>query len=45
VCKVTRLGRARFLDYLAVLDRVVRDAAMAVEAARGPSPLPGLAPA
>lgn len=26
-CRLTRLGRQRYLDYLAVLERVVRDAA------------------
>ncbi len=26
-CRLTAAGRARFLDYLAVLERVVRDAA------------------
>jgi len=41
--KITREGRKRFLDYLAVLDQVVRDAAAAARA--GDSPLPGLAPA
>ena len=43
LCKITREGRARFLDYLAVLDQVVRDAAAAARTAGGESPLPGLA--
>jgi DNA-binding MarR family transcriptional regulator len=30
VCRITDLGRARYLDYLAVLEQVVRDAARAV---------------
>jgi len=30
-CRLTRNGRRRFLDYLAVLERLVRDAAKAVE--------------
>jgi DNA-binding transcriptional ArsR family regulator len=28
-CRLTRIGRRRFLDYLAVLERLVRDAAKA----------------
>jgi DNA-binding transcriptional ArsR family regulator len=28
-CKLTRVGRRRFLDYLSVLERLVRDAAQA----------------
>jgi DNA-binding transcriptional ArsR family regulator len=28
-CRLTRIGRRRFLDYLAVLERLVRDAASA----------------
>jgi DNA-binding transcriptional ArsR family regulator len=31
VCRITRQGRARYLDYLAVLEQVVRDAAEAVQ--------------
>jgi|SRR6185312_4255706 len=44
VCRVTPLGRERYLDYLAVLEQVVRDAAKAVQAAPD-APLGGLAPA
>jgi DNA-binding MarR family transcriptional regulator len=33
IAKVTALGRARYLEYLAVLEQVVRDAASAVEGA------------
>lgn len=33
VCRLTPAGRARFLDYLAVLEQVVRDAARAAERA------------
>jgi DNA-binding transcriptional ArsR family regulator len=33
VCRITSVGRRRFLDYLAVLERVVRDAADAAQAA------------
>jgi len=41
-CRITRLGKKRYLDYLAVLERVVRDAA----AAEDEAPTPGrLAPA
>jgi DNA-binding MarR family transcriptional regulator len=45
LCKITRDGRQRFLDYLAVLDQVVRDAAAAARGAGNDTPLPGLAPA
>jgi DNA-binding MarR family transcriptional regulator len=50
VCRITDLGRARYLDYLAVLEQVVRDAARAVEngaVSDGALPIPrdGLAPA
>ena len=31
VCRITRAGRTRYLDYLAVLEQVVRDAAAAVQ--------------
>jgi DNA-binding transcriptional ArsR family regulator len=37
-CRLTASGRRRFLDYLAVLERVVRDAA---GAAPGEAPVPG----
>jgi len=49
-CQITETGRKRYLDYLAVLEQVVRDAASAVKAAPDalPAPphasLPGLAP-
>ena len=46
VCTLTPEGRRRFLDYLAVLDQVVRDAAAAARAVEADAPLPGrLAPA
>jgi len=38
VCRITDLGRARYLDYLAVLEQVVRDAARAVSDSGLPSP-------
>lgn len=45
-CRITADGRARYLDYLAVLEQVVRDAAAAVKAdGASPAGLPGLAPA
>lgn len=45
VCVITEAGRARYLDYLAVLEQVVRDAAAAMKAGPEFSPLAGLAPA
>ncbi|HXQ15919.1 MAG TPA: transcriptional regulator [Caulobacteraceae bacterium] len=45
VCRITPEGRTRFLEYLEVLDRVVRDAAAAAKTQPNESPLPGLAPA
>ena len=38
VCRITADGRARYLDYLAVLEQVVRDAAAAMKTEPGPSP-------
>jgi DNA-binding HxlR family transcriptional regulator len=35
LCRITPLGRQRFLDYLAVLEQVVRDAADAAQSAGG----------
>jgi DNA-binding MarR family transcriptional regulator len=43
--RITAEGRARFLEYLEVLDRVVREAAAAAKAQPGDEPLPGFAPA
>jgi DNA-binding transcriptional ArsR family regulator len=37
VCRITRTGRARYLDYLSVLEQVVRDAAGAARQAEPPS--------
>src|SRR5579864_3749205 len=42
VCRITAEGRRRYLDYLAVLEQVVRDAEAAARAAPGK---PGLAQA
>lgn len=44
-CRITQEGRKRYLEYLAVLEQVVRDAAAAVETESSPNPLRGLAPA
>ena len=44
VCRLTKQGRARYLQYLAVLEQVVRDAAGAVEQEAAPN-LQKLAPA
>ena len=43
--RITAEGRARFLEYLEVLDRVVREAAAAAKVQPGDDPLPGFAPA
>lgn len=42
ICRITSEGQTRYLDYLAVLEQVVRDAASAVKAGRPASDLPGL---
>lgn len=44
-CRITPEGRARYLDYLSVLEQVVRDAAAAVKADTAAPGLAGLAPA
>ena len=44
-CRITTEGRARYLDYLSVLEQVVRDAAAAVKADPAAPGLAGLAPA
>ena len=43
VCRITAQGRKRYLDYLAVLEQVVRDAAAAAQAEAGEGGVPGLA--
>jgi DNA-binding transcriptional ArsR family regulator len=44
VCRITLRGRDRYLEYLAVLEQVVRDAAAAVKADAAPkAPQKGLA--
>ena len=45
LCRITAVGRARFLEYLEVLDRVVREAAAAARSETNDGPLPGLASA
>ena len=42
VCRITAEGRARFLEYLEVLNQVVRQAAAAAKAQPDDRPLPGL---
>jgi DNA-binding transcriptional ArsR family regulator len=37
LCRVTKEGRARFLEYISVLEKVIADAAEAAEAARIPA--------
>jgi DNA-binding transcriptional ArsR family regulator len=44
ICRVTREGRARYLDYLGVLEQVVRDAAEAVKTKPGGAYRARLAP-
>jgi predicted ArsR family transcriptional regulator len=42
-CRLTRVGRRRFLDYLAVLEQLVRDAATAA-GRDAPDSEPGIVP-
>jgi DNA-binding transcriptional ArsR family regulator len=44
-CRLTKAGRRRFLDYLAVLERLVRDAAKAAGKDGAPSVRLGILPA
>ena len=44
-CRLTKAGRRRFLDYLAVLERLVRDAAKAAGKPAGPAVGFGIVPA
>jgi DNA-binding transcriptional ArsR family regulator len=44
-CRLTRAGRRRFLDYLTVLERLVRDAARAAGKADGRAVRLGVVPA
>ena len=43
-CRLTKTGRRRFLDYLVVLERLVRDAARAAGRADAPSAQLGVVP-
>ena len=43
VCRITHEGRDRYLEYLAVLEQVVKDAAAAVKSAPPQGPTRGLA--
>lgn len=45
VCRITPIGRRRYLDYLQVLEQVVRDAAEAASAGAGPVSLRSMKPA
>ena len=45
LCRITAKGRRRYLDYLAVLEQVVRDAKSSTEEERAPRAGRGLAPA
>ncbi len=45
VCRISAVGRDRYLEYLAVLEQVVRDAAAAAKADGAQPPFRGLAPA
>jgi hypothetical protein len=45
VCQITPRGRHRYLDYLAVLEQVVRDAASATKRSAAPSVQRRLKPA
>ena len=44
VCRITPEGRDRYLEYLAVLEQVVKDAAAAVKSEAQQGPARGLAP-
>ena len=44
VCRITAAGRARYLDYLAVLEQVVRDAAEAADTDEAGEPESGFVP-
>ena len=45
ICRITARGRQRYLDYLKVLEQVVRDAADAAKGESAPATGRGLAPA
>jgi DNA-binding HxlR family transcriptional regulator len=43
-CRITDLGRARYFEYLATLEQVVRDAAKVAKGHRAHGPMGGLSP-
>ena len=43
LCRLTEAGRARFLEYVSVLEHVVADAVAATRPASAPEPQPGFA--
>ena len=45
LCRITERGRRRYLDYLQVLEKVVRDAGEAMKTAERPSTEAGLSKA
>jgi DNA-binding HxlR family transcriptional regulator len=45
ICRITQLGRRRYLEYLATLEQVVKDAAMAAKEKPASNLVRGLAPA
>lgn len=45
ICRITPAGRQRYLDYLTVLEQVVRDAAKAAKTSAATTSLRGLKPA
>ena len=44
ICRITAQGRKRFIEYLATLEQVVRDAAKVTEEAPAPALMRGLMP-
>jgi hypothetical protein len=44
VCRITASGRARYLEYLATLEQVVRDAAKGANEGNASGKVPGLTP-
>jgi predicted ArsR family transcriptional regulator len=44
ICRITASGRARYVEYLATLEQVVRDAAKVTKEGSAPGPAHGLAP-
>jgi predicted ArsR family transcriptional regulator len=44
ICRITRAGRTRYMEYLSTLEQVVRDAARGTEEESGAATVLGLAP-